>query len=142
MLDTPRFEISNKGQQQYFQAIVLLSTQLREGRVSVYSITSGQPGIGTFLYQDFLKGVKTQDKANPANLALKVLAVQSGGRVLGPDNDLAAQIASCVRDAGPSYTLGFDPPRADRANEYHDLKVQIDKPGLIARTSTGYYNQP
>jgi hypothetical protein len=38
--------------------------------------------------------------------------------------------------------LSFDPPRADRANEYHDLKVQVGKPGLVARTSTGYYNQP
>ncbi len=142
MLDSARIEISAKGQQQYFDAIVQLSAQLREARISVYSISAGLPGPGTFLYGDFLKGVKSAEKANPPNLSLKVLAVQSGGRVLGPDNDLAAQIGSCIADAGAFYTLSFDPPRADRADEYHDLKVQIHKPGLTAHTNTGYYNQP
>lgn len=100
------------------------------------------PGRGTYLYQDFLKGIKTADKADPPYLSLKVLAVQSGGRVVGPDNDLTAQINACVQDAAAFYTLSFDPPKADRANEYHDLKVTVDKPGLSARTRTGYYNQP
>ena len=64
------------------------------------------------------------------------------GYVVGPDNDIAAQIESCVQDARAFYTLSFDPPKADRANEYHDLKVTVDQPGLTARSSTGYYNQP
>ena len=142
LLDNLAFEVSLKGHQQYFDAIVQLSARLREARISVYSISAGMPGPGTFLYGDFLKGVKSVEKANPPNLSLKVLAVQSGGRVLGPDNDLAAQLASCVEDASAFYTLSFDPPRADRAGEYHDLKVQIARPGLMGRTNTGYYNQP
>jgi hypothetical protein len=97
--------------------------------------------MGTFLYQDYVKGEKTAEKADSGNLSLKVLAVQSGGLAVAPDNDLAAQIGRCVQDATAFYTLSFDPPRADRANEYHDLKVQISKPGLSARTNTGYYNQ-
>lgn len=142
LLDSLRIQASASGQRQLFDTIVELSTRLREARISVYSISTGQPGIGTFLYQDFVKGVKTADKADPPNLGLKVLVVQTGGRVLGPDNDMAAQISSCVADAAPFYTIWFDPPRADRANEFHDLKVQIDRPGLVARTNTGYYDQP
>jgi VWFA-related protein len=130
-----------KQQQQHFDAIVLLSTWLREARITLYSVSQGT-GLSSINYERFLKGVRTAEEANSADLALKVLAVQSGGRVLSPDNDLAAQIASCVQDASAFYTLSFDPPRADHANEYHDLKVQIDKPGLTARTNTGYYNQP
>ena len=61
---------------------------------------------------------------------------------MAPDNDLTGQIDRCVRDATAFYTLSFDPPRADRANEYHDLKIEVDKPGLTALTSTGYYDQP
>jgi hypothetical protein len=38
--------------------------------------------------------------------------------------------------------MSFDPPHATRPDEYHDLKVQIETPGLSARTNTGYYNQP
>jgi VWFA-related protein len=142
MLDNRRIEASSKVQQNYFDSIVQLSTGLREARISLCSASFDEPGPATLLYRDFLKGVKSPEKAMPPNLALRVLATQSGGRVLGPDNDLAGQIESCVQDASAFYTLSFDPRRADRANEYHDLKVQIDKPGLVARTSTGYYNQP
>jgi VWFA-related protein len=142
MLEGPRINTSSNGQQQLFDVIAGLSTRLREARIALYSIAAGMPGRGTFLYKDFLKGVTSTENASPPNLALRVLAVQSGGRVLGPDNDLAAQIGSCVQDASAYYSLSFDPPHADRANEYHDLKVIAGQPGLSARTNTGYYNQP
>jgi VWFA-related protein len=142
LLDRPGIETSSKGAQQLFNEIVELSTTLREADMSLYSVNLGMPGLSTFLYQDFLKGVKTADKANPSDLNLKVIATQSGGLVIPPDNDLASQIAKCAQDASAYYTLSFDPPRADKANEYHDLKVEIDQPGLTARTTTGYYNQP
>jgi VWFA-related protein len=142
LLDRATYNISNKDQQMVFNSIVFLSTTLREGHMSLYSVALGETNVGTFVYQDYLKGAKTAEKASLPDVQLKVLAVQSGGRVVGPDNDIAAQIESCVRDGRAFYTLSFDPPKADRANEYHDLKVTVDEPGLTARTSTGYYNQP
>jgi VWFA-related protein len=142
LLEGPGIEFSSQAQQQMFHEIVDLSTTLREARMTVYSVSQGDPNLGTYLYEGYLKGVKTPERVNPANLSLKVLAIQSGGRVVPPNNDLTGQIAMCVQDAGAFYTISFDPPRADKANEYHDLKVEIDKPGLTARTDTGYYNQP
>jgi VWFA-related protein len=144
LFDNPRMQslYTSKDRQLDFSGIVQFSTRLREARIAVYSISAGTPGFGTFLYQDSLKGVKTPDKADLSYLNLKVLAVESGGRVTGPDNDLTAQISQCVQDATAYYTISFDPPHADRADEYHDLKVLVDKPGLTARTNTGYYNQP
>jgi VWFA-related protein len=128
-------------QEQWFKQIVLLSTLVRQARVTVYSLL-----WGTFLpstvYQEFLDGVKTAGNANSADLTLKVLVVQSGGRILGPDNDLAGEIRDAAQDGSAFYTISFDPPRAKSPNEYHDLKLNIDKPKLTARTSTGYYNQP
>jgi VWFA-related protein len=146
LLDSSKYSFSDKDQRRYFDSIVELSTKLREGRVVVDSVapaasTMGS-GLRTTLYQDFLKGVRTAHQADSGNLALKVLAMQSGGLVLGPDNDLAGQIDRCVAEANAFYTLSFDPPKADRANEYHDLKVTVDQPGLTARTNTGYYDQP
>lgn len=142
LLDRPNLQISTKDQQHMFSEIVKLSTSLREAHMALYSVNMGDPGLGTYLYQGFVKGVKTPEKANPPNLGLKVLAVQTGGRVMSPDNDIAAQIEACVQDATAWYTIWFDPPRADKPDEYHDLKIEVDKPGLVARTSTGYYNQP
>jgi VWFA-related protein len=143
MLDTPAFgQISQEDKQRYFAAIVSLSTRLRESRLTLYSVSAGVSDSYATHYLEFLKGVKSAKQAYPADMALKVLVVQSGGRVLGPTSDLVAQIDSCLTDTGAYYMLSFDPPRAGGANEYHDLKIQIDKPGLIAHTSTGYYDQP
>jgi VWFA-related protein len=142
LLDGPGFNFTLEAEQQNFDAIVALSTRMREAQMAVYSVSQGTGEVHSFAYQSFLKGVKQAKQAAPPNLALKVLATQSGGRVLGPDNDIAGQIDRSVADATAYYSISFDPSRADRASEYHDLKVQIDKPGLTARTNTGYYNQP
>jgi VWFA-related protein len=142
LLDNLRLRSTYKDEQQDFRGLVQLSTGLREARVSVYSVSLGQPNLDTFLYRNFLQGVKTAAQVSPPRVGLKVLAVQSGGLVLGPDNDMTAQIDHCVQDASAFYTLSFDAPHAAHANEYHDLKVLVDKPGLTARTNTGYYNQP
>jgi len=142
MLDSVNVDISEKAQRENFDSIVGLSSLLRQGRISIYSISTNEGSGSATVYRDFLKGVKSAGKSSPANLGVKVLAVQSGGRVLGPNNDLTAQIDSCVQDARSFYTLSFSPPRADRVSEYHDLKVLVATPGLTPRTNTGYYNEP
>jgi hypothetical protein len=74
-------------------------------------------------------------------LSLQVLAVQSGERVFNSSNDLTAAIVHCVADAEAFYVLSFESARADQANEYHAIGVTIDRPGIAARTRTGYYAQ-
>lgn len=136
-------EFSSQMQQQYFDTIVNLSTSLREARISLYCLQGSAPSqFADRYYKNFLKGVRTREKAGPDNLSVGVLAEQSGGRVLEADNDLTARINRCVADAAAFYTISFDPPRAAKANEYHELKVRIRNPKLTARTSAGYYNQP
>ncbi len=142
MLDSNNINISYKGQQSLFAEIVELSTLLREAQVDLYSVSQGMPGAETYLYESFLKGVKKVSQANIPNLGLKVLAVQSGGLALPPTNDLAASLNTCVRDAGTYYSVSFEPPPADGPDEYHKLDVRLDKPGLTARTNTGYYDEP
>lgn len=142
MLEAPGITYSTKTQKSLFQEIVLLSTVLRQGHISLYSISLGLPGVNTYFYQSFLKGVKKANDANPGSLALKVLAVQSGGQALSPSNDLVSSIGDCVRDAGAFYSMTIEPAPADKPDEYHELKVRIGKPGLTARTSTGYYSHP
>ncbi|MGA2653254.1 MAG: VWA domain-containing protein [Terracidiphilus sp.] len=146
MLDSSKYSFSERDQRRYFDSIVELSTKLREGRVVVDSVapaaSTTASGLGTTLYQNFLKGVRMARQADSGNLALKVVAIESGGLVLGPDNDLAGQIDRCVGEANAFYTLTFDPGYATAPNEYHDLKVEVDQPGMTARTRTGYYNQP
>jgi VWFA-related protein len=135
-------EPSTKEQEQNFNLIVAFSTQLRESQISLYNVQGGEPDAYSQYYRSFLKGVQSPRQEDNADLDVKVLATQSGGLSLGPANDLAEQIDKCVRDASAFYTIAFDPPPAEKPDEYHDLKIEIDKPHLTARTTTGYYNQP
>jgi VWFA-related protein len=146
MLESNNFSFTDKDQRRYFDAIVELSTRMREARMALYSVALTDSAAGaekhTTFYQGFLKGVTSARQADTGNLALNVLALQSGGRALGPDNDLVSQINSCIAEANAFYTISFNPPVAAHADEYHDLKVEGPQPGLAVRTSTGYYNQP
>jgi VWFA-related protein len=145
LLSGPRVELSNKGREQLFNTAVDLSAKLREARITLYSINpTGPTGSmqGEFYYEDFVKGVPSANRMQNGNLAVQVLAVQTGGKVIDMSNDLPDSITRCVADRKAYYTLTFNAPVADHANEYHSLQVKIDKPGLTARTRTGYYAQP
>ncbi len=142
LLDGPNINLSGKAQQALFGEIIQLSTLMRLAHIDLYSISQGFSGPDTFLYQSFLKPVKKVNQAGIPDLSLKVLAVQSGGLALPPTNDVASSIRRCVQDAGPFYALSFAPAPVDSPDQYHDVKVRIGKPGLAARTNTGYYDQP
>ncbi len=143
-------DLTSADQRQIFNAIVNTSTALRLGHITLYSVVSrGVAGtdVSEFSeYTQFLQGVKSPSQAYPPNLALSVLAVQSGGLVLNGSNDLPAamahDIAKSAGDARSFYVLTFRGSHADRANEYHSLQVKVNQPGATARTRTGYYAQP
>lgn len=135
---------SEQEKQTTFDTIYWFSTLLREARIALYGFSVGEndPNPNRLLYLNFLNGVESVQQASLKNLDRRVLAVQSGGRVLSPGNDLVSQIDSCVQEANVFYTLSFDPSHADHPGEYHSLKVQIGQPDLAARTNNGYYDQP
>lgn len=129
-----------------FGNIVDLTDELEKQRITLYTvdplsvISSG--GMRAFNYESFLKPVRSWDQAEYGNLSLQVLAVQSGGRVLNSGNDLTSEIANCLNDAKTYYTLVFNEASALHPDEYHNISVLVDKPGLKARTRLGYYAQP
>jgi VWFA-related protein len=145
LLSGPNVQLTQKDQKGIFSTIVSLSTQLRQAGVTLYVVDPLGPGENQsreFYYQSFLKGVRSPNQVDIGDLALQVLASQSGGRVLTASNDIADGIASCIRDANAYYVLSFAPPPADGPNEYHALEVKIDQPHLKAQTRAGYYAQP
>jgi VWFA-related protein len=160
-----------EGKAQYkdadFPWLVELSTRIREARMVISEvtarvepvITSSEPFLSRVhteptplefkdSYRDYLGGIHTPSEMEKrgfgpsSRFALPVLAIRSGGLVLDDFSDIARSIEHCVEDARAFYTLSFDPPYANQPDEYHDLKVQIDTPGVSAHTTTGYYDQP
>ena len=146
LLSGPRVELTTKDQHTLFDSIVGISDSLRRARITLYAIdplgTSDSGGFRTVFYETFLKGVKKPSQVQIGNLALQVLAVQSGGRVLNSNNDVAGEIADSVSDASAFYVITFDGIPGDGPNDYHALEMKVDKPGLTAHTRTGYYAQP
>jgi VWFA-related protein len=138
--------LTPKAEQQLFHSIVTSSADLREARITLYSVDPAGAAGGNVsrnnYFEDFLKGVTSPSRALPGDMGLQVLAVQSGGLVFYSSNDLVDEIADCVADANAYYVLSFDSLPADRQDEYHVLQIKVDKAGMVARTRTGYYAHP
>jgi VWFA-related protein len=145
ILSGPRIDLDYRQQNQIFSTVVGLSTQLRQARITLYSVDplgSNEGVARTLYYQDFLKGVSKPSQVNVGDLSLQVLAVQSGGLALASSNDVVSLLEKCMADADAYYELSFVPAPADHRDEYHNLLVQVAKPGLTVRTRTGYYAEP
>lgn len=129
-----------KQQTWIFNSIASLSNGLRASRVALYSLDAfNLSTTNPFFYRGYLKPVTKISQADYPNLALQVLAEHSGGLALVTGNDIKGSINTAVRDADAYYTLTFDAPQDAHANEYHDLHLQLDKPGMTVRTTSGYY---
>lgn len=137
--------LDTRQQHQIFDSVVDISSQLRQSKITLYDVNPfgvSESLMRTDYYKTFLKGLSKLSDARYANLGLQVLAVQSGGLTLTSDNDVTGNIQKCITDASSWYEITFDPPPADKPNEYHAIQVKLDQPGLIARTRTGYYANP
>ena len=146
MLSGPNMDLTKNEEEAIFNNIVALSTELRESGITLYDVdplgTTDSGSFRTFYWESFIKGVRSAKDAQIGNLALQVLAYQSGGRVLNSNNDVTAEIETCVRDANTYYILSFAPEPADGPNDYHTIQVKVDRPKLKAQTLAGYYAQP
>lgn len=145
-LASPGANYSAKDQQNNFATVVDLSNSLRTSGITLYNVdprgTSGALGFQATYYQGYLKGVRKASDTTLSNLGLQVLASQSGGLVLNSSNAIENEIAQCAADARSYYVLTIPAADAEGAVRYHALNVQVAKPGLTARTSTGYYTAP
>lgn len=146
LLSGPEVRLSTKDENQLFGDLVALTASLRKARITLSSVdplgTADSVSYRTLFYQEFEKGVPSPNKMQIGNLALQVLALQSGGRVLNSNNDVAAEIGTCVSDEDAFYTLRLNLPPSEKPNEYRSIAVKLDKTGVTARTRTGYYAQP
>jgi VWFA-related protein len=146
LLSGPNVQLDSKQEANLLTSIVSASTALRDARITLYNVNpegaEDAGSIQTFYYEEFLKPVTVASKAQTGNLALQVLAVQSGGLALTPSNDIAKLIDRCITDADVYYTLTVNAAPADRPNEYHAIEVKVTPAGLKTRTRVGYYAQP
>jgi VWFA-related protein len=145
ILSGPGVQLDHKMQDQVFHDVVGLTTALQQSRITLYGVDplgAGQDIGRMFYYQGFLKGISKPSQVDVGNLSLQVLSLHSGGLAIGSSNDVAALLQTCLDDLDAYYEITFDAPPAEHADEYHSIDFKLAQPGLIARTSAGYYAQP
>jgi VWFA-related protein len=134
------YDATDKQRKWAFDAIMEFTDGLREAHLTLYALDPFQLGRSDpFYYQTFLKPVTNVNHAEYDDLGLQVLAVHTGGLALVTGMDILGELNTAMRDANACYQLTFDAPPADRHNEYHELHLQVDKPGAQVRTTAGYY---
>lgn len=135
-----------KMQRQYFQMVVTTSNLLRATDTTVDAVDPegnyDAASMRTVEWQNYTKPVSHFDKAFPGNLALQVLAQQSGGQIHMGGNNIAEELARCAQDATSWYQITFQPQAADKPNTWHPVEVKVDRRGVDVRTRDGYYAQP
>jgi VWFA-related protein len=143
LLSRSTAQLSAKDQRRYYDSIVDMTTALRRAHITLYSVAplnlAQVSGQNSFLYQTYLKGVENPAQADSPNLALQVLAVHSGGLVLGQSGDLAGQISLCVADGQRYYEISFDAAEDGTSIQYRALQVKLNRTGAQARTNSAYY---
>ncbi|MGD0443190.1 MAG: VWA domain-containing protein [Edaphobacter sp.] len=145
ILSGPNINLDTKQTGQIFASIVSISTILREARMTIYSIdplgVSDAGSINQTYFEEFLKPVTVARKTQIGDLALQVIATQTGGLTLRSSNDIAQQIDRCFADVDAYYTLMLETAPGDEVNTFHTLTVKVAQGGLTARTRNGYYSQ-
>jgi VWFA-related protein len=145
-LSGPEINLSTRDQQHIFSNLVALSDMLERARITLYSIDPlGVADAGSTrstFYEEFLKPVPSAQKTQQGNLALQVLALHAGGKVLNTGSNIADEISSCIADASAFYVITIPRAQADSPNTLHTIQVKLSDPKLQARTLFGYYAQP
>ena len=66
------------------------------------------------------------------------IAETTGGRAYYNGNNLAHSIEDAAGDGKSAYVIGFYLRDGDRDQRFHDLKIEVDRPGASLRYRRGY----
>ena len=144
LLSGPEVELDSSQEEDVYQNAITFSRELRKADITLYSVNSWGATENMnreFFYEGFLDGLKGPGDAEWGNLALQVLAAQSGGLVLS-SNDLIGMMKQCVDDANQYYRIVLNAPHDEKPNTYHRIEVKVAQRDVEARTRAGYYSQP
>ncbi|HEY7180001.1 MAG TPA: VWA domain-containing protein [Blastocatellia bacterium] len=73
---------------------------------------------------------------------LTYLARETGGFAVLNNNDINAGVGRVLKDQQSYYLIGFDPENEKFDMKYHSIKLKTRRPGLQARTRSGFIGFP
>ena len=128
---------SARDEEQNWNTLVTIANKLRDDHMVLFGGRRGESAR-----MGGAEGIRNAALMNLGNLGLEALAVRSGGRgFLSPMiGGLAGAMDKMVEEAGPYYRITFTASHADGQDTYHAIKVSVNRPGLTAHASDGYFN--
>lgn len=90
-------------------------------------------------------GMKAEDKVKEINRRVSLqndrmaeIAVNTGGRAFIKQSNLTSAVNQIVADNGSFYLLGYYPEPYEADGKYHEIDVQVTRPGVRVRARKGY----
>jgi VWFA-related protein len=145
LLGGPQVELNPSQRDGIFSDVVGLVTELRKMQITVDNVNplgASQDVAMTEYYQSFTHTPRSSRDVELGNLGLQLLAIDSGGLVLNGSNDIAGLLQRAVQQTEDRYEISFVPSPGERDNEYHELQLKVNRSGLTAHTTAGYYARP
>jgi VWFA-related protein len=147
ILSGPEFAVETPDvRESFFANLVQVSTELREGQVTLDAVSwPASSPIAKLTLSDLetlRRGTSTAAQASARSVAMPVLAHLSGGQVYMHEKNLTPELAACLADANSYYVLGFVSVPSVVSDELRIIEVTVDRPGLTVRTNSEYYGQP
>ncbi|WP_109487650.1 VWA domain-containing protein [Occallatibacter savannae] len=134
--------VDERNQRAYADAAMQIAKLLHDARIVLYGGYSG----AEFYMRAALKPMKKVSDVDGRVLRLNVIAIKSGGKGELPETNRDSIVTDVLdhfaAEANSFYELSFTPPKAKNPDEFHELRVEVKRPGLTARTAMGYYDQP
>ena len=137
--------MSERDHDKVVASIQQVTDRMLQARVTLYIIDPGGPLKADDLTDQTLDPSNVSSSGSDVgdfgdNMGMNTFATNTGGRVIGGRNDLAAQVAEVTREGTEYYTLSYVPTDAsDAAQPYRRIKVTVNVPGLRVVTRTGYF---
>ncbi|HKQ77907.1 MAG TPA: VWA domain-containing protein [Blastocatellia bacterium] len=130
--------------QQVIQSLEQLVEQANRSSVVIYSIDAKglqpyMPGANVGGRPSASAHSDALQTAQEALEGLNYLSQQTGGFTVINTNDLNIGIEEALYDQQSYYLLGFDPEDEKFDRRRHSIKVNLKRPGVKARTRSGFF---
>jgi VWFA-related protein len=96
------------------------------------------------VYAIGLMGGEPPESAERARKQLDELANQTGGRAWFPADvsEITAITPEIAHEIRNQYVVGYTPADSNKDGKFRTVKVEVNVPGAIVRTRSGYYARP
>jgi len=114
-------------------------TQIRRGSVGKSSTGAGADSAAPSTQVNNPFETREVDRTQ---YTMREMADLTGGRAFYNTNDLAGALHEAMQDSQFTYVLGYSPQHNQWDGRFHEIKVEVNRPGARVRFRRGYFATP